>query len=208
MPQTYKCRGVAAPTGRRYVRCVSEQDRERWNRRYRDGEEVREVSPFLSALDPVLPRRGRALDVAGGAGRHAIWLGRRGLAATLTDVSDVALSTAARDAQVAGVPLETLRIDLEAAPLPAGLWDVILIFSFLHRPLFAALPPSLAPGGWLVVAHPTRTNLSRHPRPGAEHLLDDGELPTLIRGLDIVSCEERWFESGHHEARLVARRPA
>ncbi|HEY6100713.1 MAG TPA: class I SAM-dependent methyltransferase, partial [Anaeromyxobacter sp.] len=65
----------------------------------------------------------------------------------------------------------------------------------------------LAPGGWLVFAHATRTNLERNPRPGAAHLLEDGEIRSLVRGLDVVSCEERWFEEGRHEARLLARRP-
>jgi tellurite methyltransferase len=187
---------------------VSEDDRERWNLRYREGEKAGAPSPFLCGLDDVLPRRGRALDVAGGAGRHAIWLARRGLSVTLADVSDVALSTTARLAGEAGVAIETQRVDFEVSPLPAGPWDVVVSFNFLHRPLFGALPLALAPGGWLVVAHPTRTNLTRHPRPGPDHLLDDGELATLARGLEIVSCEEGWFESGRHEARLVARRPA
>jgi tellurite methyltransferase len=185
---------------------VSERDRERWNTRYRDEEGLHAPSPFLLGLDPLLPRRGRALDVAGGAGRHALWLARRGLAVTLADVSDVALATGAREARDAGVPLETLRIDLEASPLPPGPWDVVLCFYFLHRPLLAALPAALAPRGWLVVAHATRSNLARHARPGPDHLLEDGELPTLIGGLETISYAEGWCESGRHEARLVARR--
>jgi tellurite methyltransferase len=185
---------------------VSERDREKWNTRYRGTDGLHGPSPFLVALDPVLPRQGRALDIAGGTGRHALWLARRGLTVTLADVSDVALSTASREARAVGVPLEPLQIDLEASPLPAGPWDVILCFYFLHRPLLAALPAALAPQGWLVVAHATRSNLTRHARPGPEHLLEDGELPTLIRGVETVSYEEGWCETGRYEARLVARR--
>jgi tellurite methyltransferase len=189
-------------------RLVSEDDRETWNARYGDEEGPVGPSPFLVALDPVLPSRGRALDVAGGTGRHSIWLARRGLLVTLADVSDLAIWMAERRARAAGVSIEAMRIDLEASPLPPGSWDVILNFYFLHRPLLAALPGALGSGGWLVVAHPTRSNLARHARPGPDHLLEDGELPTLVRGLEIVSYEEGWCESGRHEARLVARRPA
>ena len=40
------------------------------------------------------------------------------------------------------------------------------------------------------------------------HLLEDGELPGLVRGLEILKYEEGWTEEGQHEARLVARRTA
>jgi SAM-dependent methyltransferase len=188
-------------------RGVASDDRERWNERYREKGGT-PPSPFVTGLDALLPRRGRALDVAGGAGRHALWLARRGLAVTLTDVSDLALSRAAAVARAEGLALETLEVDLEAAPLPAGPFDVVLCTYFLHRPLFAAFPAVLSPGGLLVFAHATRTNLERNPRPGPAHLLDDGELPTLLRGLEVVRYEEGWFDEGRHEARLVARRPA
>src|ERR671929_84127 len=50
-------------------------------------------------------------------------------------------------------------------------WDVIVCTYFLHRPLFSAFQAALAPGGWLVVTHATRSNLERHARPGPEYLL-------------------------------------
>lgn len=186
---------------------VGERDRERWNERYRAGDPPPPPSPFLLGLDALLPHRGRALDVAGGAGRHALWLARRGLAVTLADVSDVALAQAASTARAEGLPLETVRVDLERDPLPAGPFELVLCTYFLHRPLFAALPEALAPGGLLVFAHATRTNLTRHPRPGPDHVLEDGELPGLVRGLEVIRAEEGWLESGRHEARVVARKP-
>jgi hypothetical protein len=39
-------------------------------------------------------------------------------------------------------------------------------------------------------------------------VLEDGELPSLVRGLEIVRLEEGWLAEGRHEARVVARRPA
>jgi SAM-dependent methyltransferase len=186
---------------------VPGEDRERWNARYRDEEAVADPSPFLSTLDSLLPRRGRALDVAGGSGRNALWLAARGFDVTLADVADVALERASREARDRGLALATLRIDLESSPLPRGPWDLVLCTYFLHRPLFAAFAAELAPGGWLIVAHATRSNLLRHSRPGPAHVLEDGELPALVRGLEVVSYEEGWLESGRHEARVVARKP-
>jgi SAM-dependent methyltransferase len=182
-------------------------DRERWNARYREEERAEAPSRFVVDLDAWLPQAGRALDVAGGPGRHALWLARRGLDVTLADVSDVALARAAEAARAEGLALRTVRADLEGGALPAGPWDVVLCTYFLHRPLYAAFAAALAPGGLLAVAHPTRTNLERHARPGPEHVLEDGELPALVRGLELLQYDEGWRESGRHEAHLLARRP-
>jgi SAM-dependent methyltransferase len=187
---------------------MAEGDRDRWNERYAAKAERTPPSPYLEALDGLLPRRGRALDLAGGAGRHALWLARRGLDVTLADVSDVALGQAAAAAAAQGLRLATVQVDLERAGPPPGPWDLILCTYFLHRPTLAALPAALAPGGLLVVAHATRTNLERHPRPGPAHVLEDGELPRLVPGLELLRSEEGWLEGGRHEARVVARRAA
>jgi SAM-dependent methyltransferase len=185
---------------------VSEKDREKWNARYREAESVSAPSAFVLSLDALLPRAGRALDVAGGSGRHALWLARRGLDVTLADVSPVALARAAAIAREESLPLRAVEVDLETSPLPPGPWDLVLCTYFLHRPLLAALKDALAPGGWLVVAHATRRNLERHPRPGPDHVLEEGELAALAGGLEVIRLEEGWLESGRHEARLVARR--
>jgi SAM-dependent methyltransferase len=187
---------------------MAEADRSRWDTRYRghDARE-REPSPFLESLEDLLPCRGRALDVAGGTGRNALWLARRGLDVTLADISEVALKIAREQAAAARLPLRTLAVDLEARPLPAGPWDLIVCAYFLWRPLLKSIPEALAPDGCVVVIHPTRSNLQRHDRPGPRHLLDDGELPGLIPGLVILRHEEGWTAEGRHEARLVARRP-
>lgn len=180
-------------------------DRARWNTRYAGRTAPTPHSPLLPELDGLLPRVGRALDVAGGAGRNALWLARRGLDVTLADVSDVALGQAAAAARAEGLQLTTLMIDLEASPLPPGPWDLVLCTFYLHRPLLAAVAAVLAPGGLLVFAHATRKNLERHPRPGPAHLLGDGELPGLVPGLEILRYQEGWSEAGRHESRLVAR---
>lgn len=185
---------------------MAEADRERWDARYRErGGGPSPPSRFLVGLDTILPRRGAALDVAGGTGRHALWLAGRGLDVTLVDISGVALRIAEQRAASAGLRLQTAGLDLEAEPLPAGPWDVVVCVDFLWRPLFADVPGVLAPGGWLVVSHPTRSNLTRHEHPGARHLLEESELPGLVAGMDIIRYEEGWTEEGRHEARLVAR---
>ncbi|HEX8698032.1 MAG TPA: class I SAM-dependent methyltransferase [Myxococcaceae bacterium] len=186
---------------------MSEEDRQRWNTRYREQAQAREPSGFLRSLEGQLPVTGRALDVAGGTGHDALWLARRGLDVTLVDISDVALERAAAAAREAGVALRTQRVDVECEPLPAGPYELVLCLNFLWRPLFAEVARVLAPGGLLVFAQPTRGNLQRHAHPSARFLLEEGELPQWVRGLEPVSYTEGWTEEGRHEARLVAMRP-
>ena len=186
---------------------MSDEDRTKWDTRYA-GPGVPSTTPsrLLTELGDLLPRHGRALDVAGGAGRNAIWLAQRGLEVTLADVSQVGLNIAVQRSAAAGVSLATVLVDVELEPLPTGPWDVILCVHFLHRPLFAVFSEILTPGGVLVVIHPTQTNLERHARPPARFLLSDGELPTLARELEIMHYEEGWQAEGRHDAVMVARR--
>ena len=185
---------------------MSDFDRQKWNAKYADASFApREPSAGLVALDRFLPRRGRALEVAGGAGRHSIWLARRGLDVTIADISTVGLAQARQRAAEAGVTLRTLETDLQESPFPPSPWDLIVSVCFLWRPIYAAYPAALAPGGVLVVIQPTKKNLERHDKPPADFLLEEGELPRLVQGLEIVHYEEGWLADERHDAVLVAR---
>ena len=99
-----------------------EGDRERWNARWRErAADLEDASWFLPAHANLLRTGGKALDLAGGAGRNAIWLARRGYDVTLVDVSDVALDKAEQRATRLGVAgrMRFLRIDLEG-PIVVG----------------------------------------------------------------------------------------
>lgn len=186
---------------------MSAEDRQKWDARYAEMRNVpASPSPLLTQLDDVLPRSGAALDLAGGCGRHAVWLARRGLDVTLADISIVGLRQAKLRAAAAGVQIETLCIDFERELFPPGPWDLIVAFCFLQRELFDKFQHALLPGGRLVFAQPTKRNLERHSRPPERFLLDDGELPGLIQGLEIEQFQEGWLQDGQHTAFLVARR--
>ena len=94
---------------------------------------------------------------------------------------------------------------LRRTAFSTGPWDLILSCCFLDRTLIGRLADYLTPHGIAVVIQPTRKNLERHEKPPAAYLLRDGELPNLIRGVDIVRYEEGWLADGRHDALLVAR---
>jgi tellurite methyltransferase len=191
---------------------MSEQDRIRWDHRYQErGLTTRRPCRYLSAHADILPRQGRALDVAGGDGRNALWLAVHGLDVTIVDISEQALRLAEAQARNRGLALRTIAADLQSDPLPAGPWDVIVDCDFLQRSLVAPMTDSLVPGGYFVMIHPTRSNLQRHSGPSARFLLEDGELLRLIvdlddSGLEIMEYIEGWQENSRHEARIIVRR--
>ena len=70
---------------------MSDADRTKWNDRYSRRATrlpLDEPAEFLVSLVDQLPATGRALDVAGGTGRNAIWLAQRGLDVTLPSGED------------------------------------------------------------------------------------------------------------------------
>lgn len=168
---------------------------DKWDRIWSErGHAVSGHSAFLDRVAELLPTQGRALDLAGGAGRNALWLASRGLEVTVCDKSAVGLELAA------GRGLRTLQRDVEVEGPPPGPWDLVLIHHFLWRPVFARLDTA-----WLVFVQPTTTNLERHPRPSERFLLRPGEVQGLLAGFEVLHLEEDWGPEGRHEARVVAR---
>jgi len=186
---------------------MSAADRQKWDAKYSATDFApREPSAVLLGLAHLLPPTGRALDVAGGGGRHAIWLAQRGFDVKLADISSAGLTTARQRATAAGVSINTAEVDLEQDALPAGPFDLIVSVCYLCRSLFPQFRQSLARGGTLVVIQPTTKNLERNDKPPAAYLFGEGELRALASGLDIVHYEEAWSADNRHDAVLVARK--
>lgn len=197
---------------------MTDDARSRWNARHaaRAGDPDAAVAAparVLTRRTHLLPERGTALDVAGGTGRHAVWLATRGLDATLVDVSDTACDEARHRAAAAGVALEVRRVDLATAPFPAGPWDLVLVHHWLDRDVWRELPGHLAPGGVALLCQPTARNLERHARPSRRWLLEDGEAARYAAavvadhdGVEVVELVEGWTDEGRHEALVALRR--
>ena len=196
---------------------MSREERTKWNAIHdsRSGER-QEPAAFLVSLEHVLPRSGRAIDIAGGTGRHALWLARRGLQVTLVDVSEVAVEMALQSFREEELVLNASVLDLDDDPLPRGPWNVILCYHYLQRDLYRSLSDHLAPGGLLMVVQPTLTNLDRHDQPSERFLLKEGEIANLVLGydhlgneddaLEVIHLKEEWTEDGRHEACVIARK--
>lgn len=188
-----------------------DDDRSRWNAIWRErAGELEAPSAFLVDHAHVLPSHGRALDVAGGGGRHAVWLARHGFDVTMIDISDVAIVRAERRATDAGLAkkIRFLQADLETAELPAPVFDVVLVADYLDRGRRDELAGLVFEGGLVIAMQATVKNLERHDKPSRKYLVEEGELGGWLRSLDFEILIERedWTGTGRHEAAVIARR--
>lgn len=122
-----------------------------WNERYRTRERLDEepASLLVHAARDLPP--GRALDLACGAGRNAIWLAHRGWDVTAIDGA----SEAIRILREHEPRVDARVLDLETGdPLPFDdeTFDLIAILFYLHRPLFAEAKRLVRRGGVIVAA--------------------------------------------------------
>lgn len=138
-----------------------------WNERYSSKELLwsREPNQFVAEVVGELSP-GRAVDLACGEGRNAIWLATRGWQVVAVDFSSTALERARALSEQAGVNVDWVEADLAEVALGAESFELIL-FSYLHLPAaeMAALLNRaagwLAPGGHLLLIGHARRNLTQ-----------------------------------------------
>ncbi len=181
-------------------------DRARWNAKYlARGPSVGEPHPFVVQTVPSMP--GRALDLAGGAGRHALYVASQGWETTLLDVSDVGLAHARQHASEMGISLTTVQRDLERYGVPEGAWNLVVCVHYSFGTRLSHLPSLVAPGGHLVFVQATTTNLERHERPSRKYLVAPGTARRVLgSGLRVLIDDEGWDATDRHESRLLLHR--
>ena len=175
--------------------------------RCREVAVVNAPSSWLLQHADLLPREGRALDVACGRGRHALWLAERGLTTLAVDANADAIRELNEAARERGLPLRADVRDLESGegPFRDSAFDVIVVVHYLHRLLFPALIDALAPGGLLIYETFTRAQAARGKPTHPDFLLQPGELLELVRPLEVLASREGDYD-GRMIASVVARR--
>jgi 2-polyprenyl-3-methyl-5-hydroxy-6-metoxy-1,4-benzoquinol methylase len=183
-----------------------------WDKKYKErSHSSLEPDPFLVAayeeyLSGASP--GPALDVAGGVGRHSIWLAQRGWRVNLLDISEVGVKQAQENAKQTGTAsaITTEVRDLNTRQdLGREQYDLVVVFFFLQRELFPALVAALKPGGHLI--YKTYTTEQQHFGGGPSHpmfLLEPNELLRAFSSMRVLHYRETIQEKG--VAELVARK--
>ena len=169
---------------------MSQLDRDKWDQRYAE-DSYNKNNPVTLVADwlPQIPV-GRALDVACGAGRNAIFLAQAGYRVDAIDISPEGLKLARQEAERQGLGVQWIEHDLDQ-PYPFDTdYDLILVMWFVNLELVARLCDCLAPGGYLICE---------------EHLVNDrdvigpknlnfrvapGALREAVSGLEVMQYEE------------------
>ena len=177
--------------------------------------ETIEVAELLVAyLDLLLEEalRGPVLDLACGEGHNGVFLAERGLDVTCCDISRDALERAGELAGGRGVTVSLWEVDLERPginPLREDAYGAILVFRYLHRPLFPCIRKALRPGGLLVYETFTVEQAAFGRPRNPDHLLHPGELRQVFADWEILHSFEGLKENPLRAvAQLVCRKPA
>ncbi len=174
-------------------------DQKRWDKRFgKKGFALgKDPNPFLKKHIYLLPK-GRALDIAAGEGRNAVFLAQQGFEVDAVDISEKGLKKAQKLAREKGVKINTSFIDLDQYPIGKEQYDLIANFYFLRRRLIPRIKKGLKKGGKVIF----ETYLLEHRTLGtggpkqAKYFLKPNELLGLFKDLRVLFYREGIFREG------------
>jgi len=166
-----------------------------------------EPAQFLVENIELLPK-GRALDVAMGAGHNAIYLATMGFEVEGVDISPEAVSSALERARKSGVTVRTQVADLEKEyHIEKGAYEVIICFKYLQRSLIPQIKDGLRTGG-MVVYETFIVDQARFGKPkNPDYLLRYNELLDMFRDFRCLRYCEGIVEGPKAVARIIAEKP-
>jgi len=174
-----------------------------WDERHdQDCDSSKDPAQFLKENVYRLPR-GKALDVAMGTGRNAIFLAAHGYEVDGIDFSEVAVDKVRSFAQKESLSIHATQADLSSYQIAEETYEVILNFYFLERSLIPQIKKALTPGGMLLFETYT-VEQPQYGRPhNPEYLLKPNELLNSFMDLHIIYYHER-VETNQAETKAIA----
>jgi SAM-dependent methyltransferase len=172
----------------------------------------------VAALEALLPRvPARVLDVACGAGRHAVALAGRGYEVTGIDIAAPFLDRARRFAVAASVTVDFRQMDMRRLDLEGFAAALVLGNSFgFHSDeenllSLRRIANAVVAGGPVIIEVLHRDRLVAQPRPNSQHIAGDGTVVDLESGLDAVTgvntVIHRWTDAdGERRERRTEQR--
>jgi tellurite methyltransferase len=187
-------------------------DQKRWDERFRGKNFAfgKEANPFLRRNIGLFPK-GKALDIAAGEGRNAVFLAQHGFDVDAVDISERGLKKAKKLAKEMGVKVHTLLVDLDSYQIERERYDLIANFYYLNRRFIPKIKKGLKKGGkvifetYLLEQRTLGTGGPKH----SKYYLKHNELLKLFEGLRILLYREGIFKEGGRKkavASLIAEK--
>jgi len=177
-----------------------DQDRLRWNDKYRNDDYPENPSQIV-VTHFSMARRGKALDIGAGTGRNTLFLADHGFEVDAVDISDVGLTRFPR--RHPGVNL--ICSDLDTFEIPENHYDLILNIRFLNRRLMPYIQEGLVSGGLLIFetyvedkGHPINQPSSR------DYLLRKNELLHAFLPLHIIYYQEQLRKAEKNDEQIAS----
>lgn len=176
---------------------MSSEEREMWDRKYREASHrLTDPDPLLpyayqEFVEPLCPQGGTALDVAGGVGRHSIFMAKLGWKVRLLDISEIGIAQARRNASELGDLIDCQVTDLATGRWDVSRYDLVMVFFYLERGVFRQLAEAIRPGGLLI--YKTYTHMAPKFGKGPSHpmhLLKENELLHAFPGMTVLHYKE------------------
>jgi SAM-dependent methyltransferase len=162
------------------------QDRIKWNEKYCKESFPTEVASVVKKFYHLASGK-KALDIAAGNGRNAIFLSQKGFSVDAVDISEVGLTEfASRYPNI-----NAICADLDQFEIATGRYDLILNVKFLSRRLFPYILEGLKPGG-VVIFHTLLGSKSDQGTPEhcRDYLLRTNELLHAFLALQVIYYRE------------------
>ncbi len=173
-------------------------DRIKWDDKYDQMPELLEPRPPARMLAKHIRNTDdekRALDVACGSGRHALFLAKKGYCVDAIDISEIAVETLEKRLSEE-MCIHPEQADLDAFVPPKQSYDLIVMTNYLDRALIARLKPALKKNGFFFVETYMKDPANEKTQSNPDYLLEDEELKRIFaEGFDIIEYDTFWNES-------------
>ena len=162
------------------------QDRIKWNEKYSKTGHPNEVAEAVKRFYHLAPGK-KALDIAAGNGRNAVFLSQKGFSVDAVDISEVGLSNFAGKYQ----NINVICADLDRFAIAPNNYDFIVNIKFLNRRLFPCIQEGLKPGGVLIFHTLLESdNVEKSQEHCREYLLRKNELLHAFLAMRVVYYRE------------------
>jgi SAM-dependent methyltransferase len=174
-----------------------DERRSHWNLKYEQGlPSLEKPDPFyLSAFDQFVadsfPNGGTALDLAGGIGRHALWLAKRNWQVTVVDISEVAIRKLDQKARQLNLTLDLFALDAKEYLFQPAYFNLIVMFYHFDRDICPKVLSTLRPGGFLICKSSLSWDSYEGAAPASIRPLARSEILSMLPGLRVMHHQER-----------------
>jgi 2-polyprenyl-3-methyl-5-hydroxy-6-metoxy-1,4-benzoquinol methylase len=166
-----------------------------------------EPAKLLVDFVGLLPK-GKALDLAMGEGRNALYMASQGFDVEGVDKNEEAVKTCLSSAKARGLKLIVRTVDLEKYQIHPVHYDLIICFYYLQRNLIPQIRRALKPGGMVMYETFLIDNHLQfgHPK-HREYCFEHNELLNFFRDFRVLFYHEGMIEGRTIAAQIIAQKP-